>query len=320
MRPPAAPRRPASTGGRRATEGRADVVVRPEAAPTRDRGDDLVLEDDDLDWDGADASDDRAGSVVAIGGGGEPAAAPVRSLEGAYAARDRARRRVLKVRLGIGAAVLAAVALLGWAALLSPLLALDTAEVTVTGAGPYVDPAAVVAAAAAQEGTSLLRVDTAALRDQVEQMPGVVEVSIARDLPRGLTVTVTPREPVAVVALDAAQVQLVGSDGVVIAVVAPEAVPAGLPTLAVELGTEDAGDALTEVLSVLAVVPPELRAQIAEAGATGPRSVRLVLVDGAEVAWGSARESGLKAAVLSTLLQVGAAYYDVSEPTTPITR
>jgi cell division protein FtsQ len=47
--------------------------------------------------------------------------------------------------------------------------------------------------------------------------------------------------------------------------------------------------------------------------------VRLELLDGAQVVWGSASDNELKAAVLATLLQVGASTYDVSTPETPIT-
>jgi cell division protein FtsQ len=296
----------------------------PARGASRDRGQDLVIADlddeayDDLDED--DGDDTAAPTAVDVRRRGPSVpSAPVRSLEPAYAAREKARRRVLLVRAGIAAGAVAVLAVVGWLALLSPVLALDAAEVNVVGGSDWVDPAAVVAVAAGQEGTPLLRVDTATVRDQVAAMPGVLEAGVERNLPRGLTITVVPREPVALVAQDAATVQLVGSDGVVIATTPVEQAPVGLPTLAVDMTTPGAGTAVNDVLAVLADLPPELLGQMASAGAAGPGDVRLELVGGAQVVWGSASDSALKAAVLQTLLQVGASTYDVSTPETPIT-
>ena len=57
---------------------------------------------------------------------------------------------------------------------------------------------------------------------------------------------------------------------------------------------------------------------------TGQDTVHLVLADGAQVEWGSADDTALKARVLQTLraapASAGAAVYDVSAPTMPITR
>lgn len=310
MRPPVAPRRPSTAAGRPETPATGREVV---PSPGRDAGYDLVidddLDDDDLDVDAPEPDDAPGG-----------AAAPVRHLEPAYAAKARARRRVLWVRLASLAGAVALLALAGWIVLFSPVLALEPESVEVTGAGPYVDVAEVVAASAAQAGTPLPRVDTAAVREQVEAMPGVAEATVNRAFPRGLAVTVVPREPVALVPQGEESVQLVATDGVVIAATPPGEAPVGLPVLAVDLATPNAADSVNEVLTVLSAVPPELLQQIAQAGASGPRSVTFQLADGAEVLWGSAQESELKAAVLLTLLQVGASTYDVSEPETPITR
>lgn len=302
MRPPSAPRRPA---GPPRGDVRPVAPVTPVDDPALRRGHDLVISD-------LDEEEELEEDYFVE-------AAPVRSIEPALAARDAARRRVLWVRLGIGAGACALLAALGWVVLYSPVTALDAQEISVSGGGTYVDAAAVVAAAATQEGTALLRVDTGAVQEQVEAMPGVAEVTVARAFPRGLTLEIIPREGVALVREGEESVQLVGSDGVVITTLGVAEAPAGLPILVVDMTMADAGTAVNEVLTVLAGMPEDLRAQVAEAGASGPRSVRLVLSDGAEVVWGSAQEGELKAAVLSTLLQVGASHYDVSEPGTPVT-
>ena len=84
--------------------------------------------------------------------------------------------------------------------------------------------------------------------------------------------------------------------------------------------TQDgAQDTVLAVLSVLDQLPPELREQVRDAGATSPDAIELRLHSGSSVGWGSAAESDLKARVLLTLLQVPATRYDVSAPEAPTT-
>ncbi|GMA31715.1 cell division protein FtsQ/DivIB [Litorihabitans aurantiacus] len=322
MRPPAAPRRPATATPRRpsASRGAGATGVRGGTAPARrdasgpDRGQDLIILDDDG------PEDEHEGGSDGVERAAQARVLPApRSLEPAWAARDAARRRATWVRVGVVTAAAAALGGLGWLTLASPVFALEAEEVVVVGGGPYVDPTAVVGAAAQDEGTPLLRLDTAALRDRIEQLPAVAEVEVARDLPRGLTLTVVAREPVALVAQPDGAVQVVGSDGVVITTVPGDAAPAGLPVLAVDTAAPEAGRMVEDVLAVLAVLPPDLLGQVASAGASAPGSIRFELVDGAQVTWGGVARSELKAAVLSTLLQVGARTYDVSEPESPVT-
>ena len=232
--------------------------------------------------------------------------------------KKRSARRVLLVRIGVAVGVLALLAALGWVVLASSLLALKADRITVDGAGTYVDPAAVTQVVAAHEGTALALLPASDIADELEQMPAIAQAEVSRAWPQGVRVTLTPREPVAVVTNeDADSADLISPDGVTIVTLPIDQVPAGLAELRVE--TDDPATRKA-VLDVLASLPDALRQQVAQSRADSPESVELTLLDDSVVFWGSPADAELKASVLTTLLQVGAAHYDVSIPTAPLTR
>lgn len=236
-------------------------------------------------------------------------------LAARLAERAAADRRLLLHRLGVALAVLALVAGVAWVLLVSPLLALE--EIEITGAGGEVDAAQVRAAVEPELGTPLLRVDTAAVADRVAALPAVEAAQVARSWPRGVTVSVVPRVPVAAAPVEGGWVLL--DDHGVQVVTVPE-VPAGLPEVTVPLtDSAETAPALEAVLSVLGALPPDLLAQVAQAGATSAEQVTLTLADGATVRWGGAEESELKVEVLLVLRQQPAGVYDVSVPRAPTT-
>ncbi|HCX83536.1 MAG TPA: peptidase S9 [Micrococcales bacterium] len=247
--------------------------------------------------------------------------APVETLQVRLQEKRRARRRVAGVRIAAGVGVLALLAGLGWVLLGSSWLALRAEDVVVDGAGPYVDAPAVLAVVTAQEGEPLARLDTAGITAQLEAMPAVAEASVVRSWPHGATVTLVPREVVAVsLGADGSAASLVASDGVVVTTVDPDAAPENLPRITVDMTDPASGSAVTAVLDVLASLPPELLGQVAQAGATSQDDVTFTLTSGDTVRWGSAEENALKAQVLLTLLPVDASTYDVSAPEAPLTR
>lgn len=233
-----------------------------------------------------------------------------------FAERVRARRHVTVRRLAwfVGAAL--AVAVLGWAALVSPLLGLRADEVRVVGATELVSTEQLDAATAAYVGVPLARLDTVALRDRLLEVPGVLDVRVMRDWPHGLVVTVTPRSPVAAVPVDGG-FTLLDSEGVQLATVGQA--PEGLPVVSVP--AEDART-LEAVLTVLHALPGELAAAVTAVSATTQDTVTLTLSDGVTVEWGSAEQSALKAAVLATLRAdpdlADAGVIDVSAPSMPV--
>ncbi|WP_154793668.1 cell division protein FtsQ/DivIB [Occultella kanbiaonis] len=261
----------------------------------------------------------------------KPAAAvvgssPASRVSGQFAERV-AERRTARRRLRwrtmawIGAAVLVAAAL-GWLVLYSPVLALAEDEITITGTTEIVTDAQVREVVQAQAGVPLARLDTGAMANGIESLTGVLDVRISRVWPSGVEVAVEPRVPVASVAADGGGFALLDAEGVELA--HTEAPTEALPVITVPLGEEGTAVSLQAVLTVLSQLPPDLLAQVADAGAQTPNQVRFTLTDGAEVIWGSADDGDLKVAVLTTLRSVPAAVppavYDISAPLSPITR
>lgn len=232
------------------------------------------------------------------------------------AERARAQRRLAWRKVLLAAGILVAVGAVAWALLASPLLALDVAEVTVTGAGEgtTVPEAEVMALVEERAGTPLTRLDTGGLAEDVRAITTVRSASVTRDWPRGLTVDVEARVPVAAATAEEG-LALLDVDGVVVGTA--QEPPEGLPHVTVPLSGERAGQTLGAVLTVLAELPPDLRAEVATAGAVNPASITLHLVNGAEVLWGGPEESELKAAVLAVLREREAAVYDVTVPRAP---
>ncbi len=256
--------------------------------------------------------------------GWTPRRAPVVSTGSAarFAERTARHRRLLRDRaLLVGGATIVLLGLT-WLLLASPVFALRPEAVTVEveGTGTTVDPAAVHAVVAGQQGTPLPRLDTVALRRAVLEVPGVRAVTIVRVWPHGVDLHVVARDPVAAVPADGSGFVLVDQDGV--AVGRTDVSPEGLPVISVPLDGDPR--AMTAVLVVLEQIPADLAAQVAGVAASNRDTVTLSLRDGVTVEWGSAEQSTLKAKVLSTLRaapsSAGVKVYDVSAPTLPITR
>ena len=238
-----------------------------------------------------------------------------------FAERAQMRRRLTIRRIALVGGAVTATALLGWLLLLSPVLALDLAEVQLTGEGTVVDAAAVVAVVAPFDGTPLPRLDTVALRRAILDVPGVRAAEVARQWPHGLVITVVSREPVAAVPGAEGGFALLDVEGIQVG--RTDAAPPGLPVISVPLDDPD-HRAMTAVLTVLKQLPAEVALQVTTVSAQSQDTVRFGLADGAVVEWGSADQTALKARVLITLRAApassGAAVFDVSAPTWPITR
>uniref|UniRef100_UPI001E36A96D cell division protein FtsQ/DivIB n=1 Tax=Cellulomonas hominis TaxID=156981 RepID=UPI001E36A96D len=247
-----------------------------------------------------------------------------------FAERARARRRLAWRQILIAAGSVVVVAALAWLMLLSPAFALDTEQVRVAGAGTVVAVDQVRAVVDDEGGTPLTRLDTAALRQRLLDVPGVRDATVTRDWPHGLAVQLVSREPVAAVpeAADVAQhaegddasgagYALVDQDGVKVG--RADAPPEGLPVVEVPVGD---ARILSAALGVLEALPEDLLAAIGQVSAGTQDTVRFTLRDGATVEWGSAQDSALKVAVLQALRAApetaGSARYDVTAPTMPV--
>jgi cell division protein FtsQ len=244
-----------------------------------------------------------------------------RFAERARAARNLARRQIAYVVGGV-----LVVLGLGYLVLFSPVFALDPAKATVTGAGTVVAVDQVTAVVARHVGTPLPRLDVGRLRAEILEVPGVRDATVSRDWPRGLTIALVSREPVAAVPEQQAPqgaaapgFALLDQDGVQVGRTA--AAPGGLPVVSVPV---DNPRTLQAVLSVVRQLPATLAAQIGSVSAQTQDTITMKLRGGVNVDWGSADETALKAAVLNALraspAAAGVHTIDVSAPRMPITK
>jgi cell division protein FtsQ len=208
----------------------------------------------------------------------------------------------------VGAIALVAAAVV--AVLFTPALGVHSVRVTGTH---VLSPQRVLAAAKIEQGTPVLGVDTAAVRNRVAGIPQVASVTVSRSLPFTVDIDVTERAPVAV--FDSAEgVRLVDRTGLPYLTV-PKAPPA-LPRINLpEISPKDPGT--HAVVAVLAALPATLRARITSITASRQGDVRFALDGGKKVTWGTPEHSRRKAAVLKVLLTREGTVYNVTSPDLP---
>lgn len=200
-----------------------------------------------------------------------------------------------------------------WLAWFSPWLAVSQVQVTVGSAPDAAGPLSadeVRAVAQVEPGVPLLRVPTSQIESRVAELPQVASASVTRAWPDTIVIDVVRRAPVALVPA-ASGYDVVDDSGFVIRSV--PGTEAGLPVV------RASGDGLPAALAVTRDLPESIRGKVVEVQASTRNDVTLVLRDGAQVMWGSAEDSEVKAEVLLALFQVDARWYDVSAPGVPAT-
>ncbi|MGC4175767.1 cell division protein FtsQ/DivIB [Demequina sp.] len=231
--------------------------------------------------------------------------------------KAKQRRRAIVWGRRAGYVIIAGAAV--WLVLLSPVFALDSANVQVSGYGTVVDPAEVREVVDASEGASLATFSVGHLASQLKDIPGVREAHVERSWPDGLVITLESREPVAAIPDPKGGFDLVDDEGIQVGRSAKA--PKDLPSLAVP---EDNEKVLQAALGVINTLPDELRNRVDSMSAATTDSVSFKLSKGPRVEWGSAEDSALKAQVLTVLLESKKAkkadIIDVSAPTLPITK
>ena len=219
----------------------------------------------------------------------------------------------------LGLALLALVAAAGWAVFVSPLLAVR--QVDVTGAATSEVARLSVEKVRAQvdvsADTPLARVDLEGIVGAVEELPSVASATAARDWPSSVTVTVVERRPVAAIEAHGAW-RALDAGGVIFG--AYRRLPGGLPQVSASQAEPSERDAaLAEAAAVVTALEPAIAARVSSVEASSRDDVVLRLASGEQVRWGSAEDSAVKARVLTVLLRVPAAAYDVSVPELPTT-
>ena len=209
-------------------------------------------------------------------------------------------------------ALIMVLALLGGAVytvFFSPLLAMTT--VTISGADDTLN-AQVRSTVSVPAGTPLARVDLDAVAATARSVPEVAEVEVARDWPHTLSLTVTPRVPVAVTSANG-QLWLLDADGDPYLTVASP--PPAMVT--VQLAAPGRTDPATRAaLTVVAALTPDFKSQVAVLSARTEFDVELTLIDRRKVIWGEPTQSAQKMQILPALLAARqGTEYDISDPT-----
>jgi cell division protein FtsQ len=231
-------------------------------------------------------------------------------------------RRVRWKPVVFGLAALAIAAGVAWALLGSRFLVVRSVQVT--GTGPQVSRAQVLAAARIPAGLPLIRVNTAAVAQRVGRIRQVQSAQVSRNWPHTVVISVRLRTPVFAVAVLRGGYALVDAYGVDVRDAAHH--PPGLPLLQLIAGA--AGPAgpssLRPVASAAAAVlrelPPRIARRVAVVTAPTPADVSLQLANGVVIVWGDTSRSAEKARELALLMRTHARLYDVSAPGTAVTQ
>jgi cell division protein FtsQ len=219
------------------------------------------------------------------------------------------RRRAVSRRLIVIMSVITMLAI-GYLIVFTSLFGVKSVEVS----GATTIPAETIRAAAAiEDGTPLVRLDTDEVRARVAALPKVFSAEVTRSFPNTVEIAIVERGPVAMITA-ADGVHLVDSTGLDYEIV--KAPPQVLPELVVDAARPD-DPATASAVSILTAIPQQLRAQLVRVTAKTPGNVQLTLADGRLIKWGSAENSARKAAVLAPLLTRPGKVYDVATPDFP---
>jgi cell division protein FtsQ len=165
-------------------------------------------------------------------------------------------------------------------------------------------------------GTPLALIDSRGVAERVLAVPGVLHASVRTRWPHTLLVRVEERTPAVAVRVPTG-VRVFDAAGVDLGVrlLARDLPLVTVPPKAVR------GATVAAAFRVRNSLPPALREQVVELGATTPDGVWFVLRGGTRVRWGSADAPAEKAAALAVLRSVAPAGHartvDVSAPDAP---
>ncbi|MEV6109734.1 FtsQ-type POTRA domain-containing protein [Streptomyces sp. NPDC051940] len=172
-------------------------------------------------------------------------------------------------------------------------------------------------------GGPLMSVDTGAVEARLKKrLLRIDDVTVSRDWPHGISISVTERVP-AVLMKEKGRYVEVDAGGVRFATVSNA--PAGVPVLHLDVADSPSlsrfgVDRLRrEAVTVAGDLPPAVHRETRAIKVSSYDSITLELRDGRTVLWGSSERGGAKARVLTALLKAAkdADHFDVSAPTAP---
>jgi cell division septal protein FtsQ len=294
-------------------------VVRPSDDKPDDAddraGDDraVVFIDDDDTGDTVTAAAGRS-RLTDEGRGMEP-----RLRDRRIAVRRAAGRRRLRWFVVVGAIVVVivgALALLG-----SPLFSVEADQVRVTGA-VYTNPDRLHQVIDDLVGTPTLTVDTQAAEEALEAIPWVDEARVRTHFPRGVSIEIRERRPLATYQGPDGQFRVIDRDGRVLDVLHGQPIAYMLITGPDPMNLAEGEYAPVGYASAAELVrnlTPGVRGRVSSISATADGSdLRLLLVDGPEIRFGAANDLLTKLVRLETVLTTVAgqpvSVIDVSTP------
>jgi len=254
---------------------------------------------------------DRAPGAKADGGVDPRIAARRRSVESER--RRRRRRRLL------GVVVLAVVAAGAWFVTRTSLLDVDT--IRVQGAVHESDDE-VLAASGLRPGDQLLDIDAGAVAAKVEQLPWIDTARVRTGLDGVVTVDVTERVPVAIVADSMGGRHLVDASGRLLGPAAED--PTGMTWLeGVTPGAPgETIDGAAGALEAIAALGPGARSRVTAVVVNPDGTLAFQLNPQGEVRLGAPTDLEAKAASLTTVLarvdQVGLVSISLLDPSNPV--
>ncbi len=312
--------------------GRVGALIKRAVSPSVDgeQGSLAVSSDDSrrlnspLSAPGRSRTGGTAAASTEYGTGGNPlldddTTAPVVQLSARRREKLAERRRVVLRRIVISVLTVVLGTLVTWALFFSSLFALQQNKIGVAGleGSAYVTSEQVTESLHPFVGTPLPRLSERSIAERlISDYPIIKSVDLSRHFPRGATVKIALREPVACL-MEGDTCRAIDTEGVSLDL-APEHTQ-NLPRLALAAGQDAAGNAAEVMIEVLSALPAQIRSRVASIEVSEAAQITLKLTDGATVAWGTSGKNEFKAQVLGIILKQQASHYDVSAPSAPVT-
>lgn len=192
----------------------------------------------------------------------------------------------------------------------SPLLQVRSIEVE---GAVHLEDEEVIVAATAVDGQNMLFADTGAAATSVAELPWVESVTVSRDWPSSVRVSITEYVAVGVVDSDDGPAAINDRGRVFLRGEAPE----GAVPVRAEVDDTDALAAAGETLGAL---PDDLRDAVEEVDAPAADEVTLRFADDREVFWGSSDRAEEKAEATRVVLTREGQQWNVANPALPSVR
>lgn len=228
---------------------------------------------------------------------------------------DKRKKRIIWIL------ILVFIGFVVWLFGFSKAFSLDLDQVKVAGTAEFVTDSEVIAAIASQEGVALTRINLGKINEDVASLKNVKSVTQTRRWPKGVSITIQERVPVAAVPAAKKTYILLDMEAVEVATVAKA--PEGLPIIKIPMTGENERT-LAATLEILDALDAALLAEIGSITAESQDNIVFALRDGVKVQWGNSSDTELKSEVLKRLRPIakeeGKKAIDLSAPTFPIIR